>query len=806
MDKFIVQINDEKKEIKLNDKLYDIIYKFNGEEDDSENKLENWNKMIKRWYLIKYNKNINNKCSNLCSCQLENKICISNGKEQLMICHLCLELFPAIDKIYENIDKMIYNILHDIPFEKIRYGLLHFLNLQNDTVDKYNKNGIKNRRNQKIYTMLCKISEYHISDKEFRNKLNSIYTKISRIVEIDEILDRVENALLKIKFCNKCSPLNQCLICFKKNNEHLVKENITNEQMKVLWKVFRHIFNDKKLKYGLYGSAGTGKTTLIKYILQLKHLNDMFVLKELRDLFNLNYHNFDSLHVEKLLDTFSHQHGEKKDDKKYQISKEINALLVDILHGDKVIVLASPTNKALDVIREKVNSIKSFNLQDSFTGQINDIKVIFFTISKLLTYHRFLDKNHNMFFKRGKQYINIIDRYNLVIIDESSMVNKDNIRDINNDITDYHKIKLPDYNKYSEHCKGFVLFTGDRAQLPPPKESFSAVFRLPMNKTELETVMRTDKENIVKLSNFIRQWIFNDKANVREELLSHGCEYINFYQDQNKFIENFCKNNDDSIILAWTNETCNNYNKKIREILFGNVTNKRFFVGEHLIFNNFYKLKTKNDDKLFYSSMPIIIRDIQIDNNFLCEQFSHDNIINKINERMKNDIYMIDLFHDTVYNVMNAYIKKFIDMFNHSMNSIFKVWVLYFFYKGIKEEYPIYVIYHKKIYIKSIEQGKRYIKDYFEKDNKHLNDNLRNSLREVIVEFFDQYYIQPFASLEYGYAMTCDKSQGSGYSHIYVDAPDILDQNRYPFLDIVVAKQRFYTAITRASHGVNILI
>ena len=145
-------------------------------------------------------------------------------------------------------------------------------------------------------------------------------------------------------------------------------------------------------------------------------------------------------------------------------------------------------------------------------------------------------------------------------------------------------------------------------------------------------------------------------------------------------------------------------------------------------------------------------------------------------------------------------------MFYNSMNYVFKVWELYFIYKGVREDFPIYVIFHKKSYIKSIELGKRYIKEHFDKQNKIISIDIRDTIRETIVTLFDQYYIQPFASIDYGYSITVDKSQGSTFESVYIDAPDILDQNKYPFLDIDIARRRFYTAITRASQEVNILI
>ena len=87
-----------------------------------------------------------------------------------------------------------------------------------------------------------------------------------------DISDFYNECIKDIIYCSKCEPINQCYDCFKKDNAKIIALDITAEQMFSLWKVYRHIFNDTKLKYGLYGSSGTGKTTLIKYILNINNI------------------------------------------------------------------------------------------------------------------------------------------------------------------------------------------------------------------------------------------------------------------------------------------------------------------------------------------------------------------------------------------------------------------------------------------------------------------------------------------------------------------------------------------------------
>ena len=155
-------------------------------------------------------------------------------------------------------------------------------------------------------------------------------------------------------------------------------------------------------------------------------------------------------------------------------------------------------------------------------------------------------------------------------------------------------------------------------------------------------------------------------------------------------------------------------------------------------------------------------------------------------------------------NKINILVIDFINKFNNSMRRNYRVWELNFSYKNKLERLPINIIYDHKKYTQYIEIGRKNIKKYF--DNVKLDNVLVEVIREVIIELFEEKYIEPFAEVDYGYAMTVDKSQGSTFDSIYIDAPDILDTDKYPFLDINVAKRRFYTGITRSAKEVNILL
>jgi hypothetical protein len=60
--------------------------------------------------------------------------------------------------------------------------------------------------------------------------------------------------------------------------------------------------------------------------------------------------------------------------------------------------------------------------------------------------------------------------------------------------------------------------------------------------------------------------------------------------------------------------------------------------------------------------------------------------------------------------------------------------------------------------------------------------------------------IEPFAQLSYGYAITCHKAQGSNYYNVFVDAGDIMKNNKESEM-----RRCLYTAFTRTINELNVL-
>jgi hypothetical protein len=67
---------------------------------------------------------------------------------------------------------------------------------------------------------------------------------------------------------------------------------------------------------------------------------------------------------------------------------------------------------------------------------------------------------------------------------------------------------------------------------------------------------------------------------------------------------------------------------------------------------------------------------------------------------------------------------------------------------------------------------------------------------------WNRIFVDPYASVNYGYSITCHKAQGSGFHDVYVDLDDILLNTQRP----IEAKKCAYTAATRTSNELNVLV
>lgn len=213
---------------------------------------------------------------------------------------------------------------------------------------------------------------------------------------------------------------------------------------------------------------------------------------------------------------------------------------------NKRVEFCASTNKAAAVLNNKVSK---FGFQAS-------------TLNKLFGITVEVDPNSKSY--NAKNLVNALKDNNLfvgttVIIDEASMINEEN----------YHTINEIAENNYLK-----IIYVGDEAQLAPVnEENISKVFRNGDGKViRLTQVERTDDNAILKEATDLR----NDKSLSGVSSFNAKGEGVAYIAPQHQeaidevvehFVEGLKKDPNYFRILAYTNKVVSKYNDQVRELL-----------------------------------------------------------------------------------------------------------------------------------------------------------------------------------------------------------------------------------------------
>ncbi len=593
-----------------------------------------------------------------------------------------------------------------------------------------------------------------------------------------------------------------------KHNEDILE--FTQDQKSGIQKICSFLYNPAMYTFSLRGFAGTGKTTTIT---KLVHY---LILK--------NY---------------------------------INS-----------VVFAAPTNKAVNVMKSKfrndmdyllkekdVNSKASFAEQLDLLGE-KGYRIEFMTIHKLLSYKNDYDHDGNRIFVKSDK--STIDKYDLVIIDECSMIPMQVITNVFEDIRSHKHKQLKD-NVVKKIPK--ILFVGDPAQLPPVNETVSIIFaekdkdfnvdqftkmvpqddnyfdlnpnatvsnRLSELKKDilnhehhtLEYVVRSSDDRVIGLCNDVRSWVMGLVKNPKiGGFKGNKVKLYQYDKGTDKLKSKWFKtcleyfkrdditvNSGSNIILTWTNKQSDTYNDAVRKNMFNKEKLKRFEVGDILILKDFYNIEEtemnyvtkKQEKKRFYTSEQIKITEIETTIK-VASLFSE--ILPQKLRRMKN------------FNDLEAKYGQCMKAINKSTNRKYPVYKLTIFRlsdmiakNGFPETYQIYVLKN------GAEDVLTQDKDYASLKIKALrnyyrcvySDQMKQIDREIIKSLWREWgrkFVDPFAVVDFGYSQTCHASQSSTFYNVFVDIDNIL-LNR----NSNEGKRCVYTAITRTSNELHLLI
>ena len=406
-----------------------------------------------------------------------------------------------------------------------------------------------------------------------------------------------------------------------------------------------------------------------------------------------------------------------------------------------LIGLAAPTHKACRVLHESIRlpNIKVNTLQSDLGLKLN------FDVDKF-------DINNPPFDPKGRIKIG---NYKIYIIDESSMINRGLV------------LFLEKYCKKNE-CK--TIYVGDDSQLSPVNEKYSSAFK-GLITFKLKEIIRQGEDNPVSyLLDLLRYDVEHKTYKFLNYISKNPTKFNTSYTKGyevcnsemfNKLVytnfndEELSKNVDFAKVIGYTNVCVSSWNKFIRNAII------------------------KDCDKSIITKNDLII--------------SYTTIVNKFNEPVikNSEEYII---HDIVNYVHPQYnLKGFMIKFQAI--------------HGGQISQPLFVVDHSDLF--SI---KLYVKL-----SQELVDSARSARAAFRAPKWKEYYtfkescllltniISPDGrtilysrDLDYGFALTSHKSQGSTFDTAFVDIDDIVfDKNGVVYTDCEEVNRRLYVACSR---------
>ena len=383
------------------------------------------------------------------------------------------------------------------------------------------------------------------------------------------------------------------------------------------------------------------------------------------------------------------------------------------------VVFCATTNKAAAVLNERVSKA-------GFKAS---------TLNKVFGISVEVDSNNNTY--NARNLVNVLRDADIipgttVIIDEASMINEENYNILNN-IAKQNSLK--------------IIYVGDSAQLAPVNEDkISKVFRNGEGKViTLTQVERTDDNAILKEATELRNGnplsgvsSFNDKG--------EGVAYIspNHQDEINNVVAHYVKglkhNPNYFRILAYTNKAVSAYNNQVRELL--GYTSPIPQVGEPMTgYNNWgYEWKTKS------------YRFINSESYKVSKVDKSHKITTNLNDGTAVTMEVIPLtLEDSLGNIDTF---NFIDIKSNPSNLQAAI--------QLANEKKILWAEAKHAVGKDA-KAKIYQRINFIDNFLFVNDNIEDSNHNLLQA----------KTIDFGYAMTVHKSQGSTFTNVLMDDVDI---------------------------------
>ena len=348
-----------------------------------------------------------------------------------------------------------------------------------------------------------------------------------------------------------------------------------------------------------------------------------------------------------------------------------------------------------------------------------------------------------------------IQNYNLIVIDECSMINKD--------------LFLLNHNKAKEFNTK-ILYVGDPLQLPPVNEDISPTFAVVKNTVELTDVVRQEEGNpLLELFPILRDDIVNKTNNFLYHIIRNrdrmengiGYQILPVAQFKERLLEEFNsdvfhKNIDHYRIVAYTNNAVTEWNSLIRNSIVGKDADIIHINDLLLSYNT---IVDEFKDPIILNSEDYIIEDIR---PYISDEKLKTFAVN-LKSMYDGHITQPFLVVDSKDVSFERYKNILTLLYNRAANREQHGWYVYYKFKNR-------FLTNTRFTINTV-QGTKYI-------NKDI---------------------------DYGYAMTVHKTQGSTFDNVAIDLTNLVfTQTRYGRreVDIDIRNKLIYVALSRARNSV----
>uniref|UniRef100_A0AAU8ML68 ATP dependent DNA helicase DDA n=1 Tax=Geladintestivirus 1 TaxID=3233133 RepID=A0AAU8ML68_9CAUD len=403
--------------------------------------------------------------------------------------------------------------------------------------------------------------------------------------------------------------------------------------------------------------------------------------------------------------------------------------------------LSAPTHKACRVLQEAVgiNYIKVNTLQSDLGLRLNcDLEKF--------------DYKHPNFDPRGKIKIGL---YKIYMIDEASMINRGLLKFI-------ERICI------QNGCK--IIYIGDDSQLAPVGETSALAFSGVKTNKLTQVVRQGDDNPISELLELLRYDIKHKTFKFLEFISvnkykfnsdnTKGFQVVNSRQFSDIVLNNFndkeyTKNIELSKVIAYTNVQVNNWNN---------------FIRHNIIKDSDISVLTKNDLITSYVTIVNVFNEAVIKNS---EDYIVNDIVNYVHPKLNLKGFMVKFTA-----IHGGRITKPLFIVDHTDSFTMQMYV--------------------KIANSLIDSAKSATattrvtkwREYFNfKNSCLLLTNIVNSSGKIVFN----------RDLDYGFALTAHKSQGSTFSTALVDVNDICyDKYGVPYRNCEEMNRRLYVACSRA--------